>query len=119
MIYDINHLTICKKISKRQLLDNGFRHYGDRYLLSKPVYFNQMKPLIFFKMIIEYDEEDNMPFALAQVVNENGDLYVHYYNRAYGKNDVVPVIEDAVNKILNNLYSNGVIKRVGKERKMK
>lgn len=84
----------------------GFKYdyeLGD-YVLKFTVYKYGKIPLIFCKLGI--DEETNMIWHCIYDASNN--LYTPYYNREYGRNNIVPKIEKEVKKKLNELGAKSV-----------
>ncbi len=91
------------EISKKKMKELGFKYdlQLDKYIYKFPVYKNNKVPLIFCKLGI--DEETNCIWF--NVYDLHDMLYAPYYNRTYGKNSVVPIIDKEIKKEINRLLS--------------
>lgn len=90
-----------KELNNDILKENGF-HYG-KY--KKDIYHG----LIYLIITVDLnDNEDGVPWWTYQVCNADmNTLYIPYYNRTFGKNDVAKKLDKAVNKIfsdMNNVF---------------
>lgn len=80
----------------QNLKDKGFKYnYQEKYYTYDfPVYRYKRKPLIFCKVFI-YEEDKTVRF---EIVDANNNLYASYYNREYGKNELLENIDSAIRK---------------------
>lgn len=85
----------------QKLKDNGFRYdFQEKcYTYDFPVYKYKRKSLIFCKV---FAYEDDKTIRL-EIVENNNNLYASYYNRKYGKNDLLGDIDIAIKREFNKL----------------
>jgi len=93
-------------ISKTKMKEFGFRYDSklENYIYKFPVYKNNKVPLIFCKLGI--NEETHAVWF--NVYDSNDMLYAPYYNRTYGKNSIVPIIDKVIENELNKLGAKKV-----------
>ena len=87
-----NNRTYILSVNSTQMKELGFRYDYEiqDYIYKFPVYKSQKKePLIFCKLGV--DEETKQVYF--NVCNVDGTLYTPFYDRYYGKSDVVKVID--------------------------
>lgn len=82
-------------ITKEEMKKLGFRYDSeyDGYVYRFPVYKYNKIPILFCKIGI--DEETKQVWF--RVCDNNG-LYMSYYNEEYGRNKLVPLIEEQIEK---------------------
>ena len=93
--------TYKLKATPQELISKWFKYsnYNQSYSYDFPVYKYKRKPLIICKMLI-YEDEDNVNFT---IVGTNGNLYAPYYNRDFGQNEIVDIIDKNIKKEFNKL----------------
>lgn len=92
-------------ITINQMKKLGFRYDSklDDYIYKFPVYKHNKVPTLFCKLGI--DEETNRIWF--NVYDANDTIYSPYYDRKYGKNSIIPIVEK---NISNELKKLGVTK---------
>ncbi len=98
-------------LTKDQMRKIGFRYDFDvnDYVYKFPVYINKGIPLLFCKLGI-FENSDDIWF---NVYNEDESLCRSYYERNYGRNDVIKEIDK---RILKELKMIGVRKQNGSDK---
>lgn len=78
------------------LKDNGFRYnYQEKYYsYDFPVYKYKRKPLIFCNIFV-YEEDKTVRYEITDMDNN---IYASYYNRQYGKNELLTIIDSTIKK---------------------
>lgn len=88
-------------ISFRRLKNKEFKYnYQEKYYTYVfPVYKHKSKPLLFCKIFI-FEEDHSVKFI---VEDNNGKAYANYYNREYGKNNILKIIDLSIEKEFKKL----------------
>lgn len=94
------------------LKDNGFKYnYQEKYYTYDfPVYKYKRRPVIFCKVFV-YEEDKTIRF---EVVDGNNNLYASYYNREYGKNELLNGIDSVIRKQFKILSIKQIVRRNSK-----
>jgi len=87
-------------ITKEEMKKLGFRYNNeyDGYVYRFPVYKYNKIPILFCKMGI--DEETNQVWF--NIYDNNG-LYMPYYNQEYGRNTLISLIDERIEKEFSKL----------------
>lgn len=90
---NLNEKQFKWDITKQEMKELGFRYDFEieEYSYKFPVYKHERTPVIFCKVGIT-ENTNNVWYGVYDV---NG-LYMPFYNRAYGKNFIIPEIEKAI-----------------------
>lgn len=98
-----NNKTYILSVNSTQMKEMGFKYdYGIQdYIYKFPVYKSKKfnSPLIFCKLGV--DEETKKVFY--NICNLDGTLYAPFYDRQYGKSNVVEVIDKNIEKEFKKL----------------
>lgn len=87
-------------VTKEEMKKLGFRYDNefDDYIYKFPVYKYNKIPILFCKIGID-EETKHIWFN----VYDNNGLYMPYYNDEYGKNTLIPLIEERIEKEFSKL----------------
>lgn len=97
---------LCDDILPTKLADFGFRKlFGGEIVYRFPVYKYNDKPLIYAEFT--YDSEENQIHIRA--IDNKGNS-CNYNKEEYGKSKVIETINTEINKSLNKLKREGIIK---------
>lgn len=95
-----------EELSPAKLADFGFRKlYNGEIMYRFPVYKYNDKPLIYAEFA--YDSEENQIHIRA--VDNKGNS-CNYNKEEFGKSKVIEIINTEINKVLNKLKREGIIK---------
>lgn len=97
-IYD--NYELCANLTEEQLRKFGFKHGTYRC----DVYKNLIQ---FFMYIGSEDDDVSWSYQIQNV--DSNSIYIPYYDREYGKNDVVKKVDGKVKKIFDELVRNGIL----------
>lgn len=88
-------------ITTQQMKDVGFRydHNVEDYTYRFPVYKYKKQPIIFCTLGID-EETKEVRFT---VKDANDNVYAPFYDREYGVNDIIPLIEKNISSELRKL----------------
>ena len=100
-----------------KLLAAGFKKVGREWRYSKPVIFYGKTPMVYISYSCSIDDEE--PLFTVKVVSSNGDMESWYYNRTYGRNDMIQKVDTQLNDQLNRFIARGLIKAPRKQSIMK
>lgn len=105
-----------KDVSSQLLKNYGFK-YGFKinnyaYILVKPVYNYNKKPVLFVRYMV--DLETN--YFTYVVVKSNGEIYGTYYNNKR-QNDVINIINKKIKNELISMSKHNIIKKIKKSKK--
>ena len=91
-------------MGKEQMKKTGFRYDRemDCYIYRFPAYKHNGVPLVFCRLLVDRGTQ-TVRFG---VYESNGMLYYPYYEREYGRNEIVSRIEEA---ILSELHRLGAV----------
>ena len=92
--YELN-----KESTQKKLRDNGF-HCG---AFRKPLY----KKYVFLVIKIENDEQGS--FICENIEDDKGQIYVPYYDRKYGRNEVRDTVIKHYNRYMRELVKKGIL----------
>lgn len=98
----VTDYKVNKNIDENILNKNGFR-YGT---YKKFIY----KDIIQF---IAHIDLENMDWDFQVYDVNHNSYYMAYYNRQYGKNEVVGIIDKKISEIMNELENNKILTRNG------
>lgn len=90
-------LKLCTNLSKTTLEKLGFK----KGVYRKHIYKN----IIQFELGINLDERE---WYFQVLDNNTGGMYIPYYNRIFGKNEVVESLDKEVDKIFSKMKRNKV-----------
>ena len=97
-----NNRTYILSVNSTQMKELGFKYDFELqdYIYKFPVYKSKKnEPLVFCKLGI--DEETKKVYF--NICNTDGTLYAPFYDRYYGKSDVIKVIDRNITKEFERL----------------
>lgn len=101
---DLNNYQLVADLSNNKLRKNGFS-FG---CYRRSVYKNTIE----FRLYIDLEEQD----VFYQVFDsDHNQLYVPYYNREYGNNKIVKEIDRKINRIMNTMVNQKILKKTKEE----
>lgn len=91
-----------------KLIINKFKRISNTELVCKfPVYKYKHSTLITCVLTADIEEQ----VVMVEIIdNSTGTIYSPYYNRKYGKNSVVDIIDKNINNEIKSLRMAGIIK---------
>lgn len=95
------------KVTIQKIKKYGFRYLSEGdYILSKPIYFYQKYPVLFINMYINIEDRT----FRSEIVDQMGVYSPYYANETTISLDMRNTIESNVNKELNKLVKEGILK---------
>ena len=93
-------------LSPQELKTLGFRydHNSEDYTYEFPVYRSHGKTVLYCKIGIE----EGTKLVWFNVYDNNRQLYTPYYNRTYGRSNVITIIDSNISKELLRLGAEEV-----------
>ncbi len=108
-----------KNISDNILKNYGYRNNGIDYTYKIVAYYNKMgkrkQPIIFIRFLVNI--KDNI--FNYEVIDNDGSVYHHFYNRTFIKNRIVDIINKLLNKELNKMEESEIIEMIDNTKKNK
>ena len=99
-MFDITVYELAPHLSTNKLRKCGF-HFG---CYRKPVYKNNIE----FRLYVDLEEQ----YLFYQVFDsDHNELYVPYYNREYGNNQMVSQIDKHIERIMKSMVRQKIIKK--------
>lgn len=90
------------KVTRQQLIDNGFKPYADKYRFEKYLYDNLIK------LVVEYSY-DETPFLNYTVTNSAGEVYLPFSTQEFDNNIVAKDVINLFNHTMKDLVKAGVV----------
>lgn len=93
---------VNKNIDENKLNKNGFKYGTFRRFVYKNI----------IQFVIHIDLE-NMDWDFQVCDVNHNSYYMAYYNRQYGKNEIINIIDKQIEKIINELEKNKILIKNG------